>query len=233
MRKRIVTVVFVCAGAISLSACGGDRSAGGDSAQVMELPAITEDTKLGDDGSQEQTMSSDGEQADTEPAVPLSEGQYTQGGGEQSGDEELEESLAAFRQAREDNVIDYGNGVTGGSPGNPEDYGFSLDLSAVENFDSRELTEGYAAGKRYVENTLGFVPETRNTVYSCADPRIWAIYDAEDKGVANGYAPENIFICEYCDHGTWQYLILVRQGKGSAWEVIHHGSSYRAEEGEN
>ncbi|MDE6221945.1 MAG: hypothetical protein K2G51_16220 [Lachnospiraceae bacterium] len=69
MRKRIVTVVFVCAGAISLSACGGDRSAGGDSAQVMELPAITEDTKLGDDGSQEQTMSSGGEQADTEPAV--------------------------------------------------------------------------------------------------------------------------------------------------------------------
>lgn len=228
MRKRIITFVLVCAGAISLNACGGSR-AGGKSAQEVELPVIMEDAELGDAGTQEQIMSPDGQQADTPSSL---EGQYTQGDEEQSGDEKLEAGLAAYRQAREDNVIDYGNGVTGGSPGNPEDYGFSLDLSAAGRFDSRELTEGYAAGKRYVETILGFVPETRNTVYTCVDPRIQAIYDAEDKGVADGYAPENIFVCEYCDHGTWQYLILVREGKGSAWEVIHHGSSYMAEEDE-
>lgn len=171
-------------------------------------------------------QASDGQQSDAGD-------QQAQGNGEVSEDDELEEKLAAFRRDRDDSVIDLGNGVTMGGSKNPENYGFSIDMSAVKNFDTRELTEGYAAGKNYVENTLGFVPETRNTVYSCADPRIWAIYDAEDKGVANGYAPENIFICEYCDHGTWQYLILVRAGKGSPWEVIHHGSSYRTEEGES
>jgi hypothetical protein len=68
--------------------------------------------------------------------------------------------------------------------------------------------------------------ETRNTTYHCVDPRIWEIYSANDKGVANGYEPENIYVTEYCDNGAWQYLILVREGKGSEWKVIHHGSSY-------
>ena len=66
----------------------------------------------------------------------------------------------------------------------------------------------------------------KHTVYMCVDPRIWEIYEAEDKGVAEGYETENIFVCEYCDNGSWKYLILVREGKGSAWEVIHNGSSY-------
>lgn len=38
----------------------------------------------------------------------------------------------------------------------------------------------------------------------------------------------NIFVCEYCNgDGEWQYLILVRDGKGSAWSVLHDGSSYK------
>ena len=114
-----------------------------------------------------------------------------------------------------------------------EEYGISYDASILNAFDSREMAEAYDAAISYVESTLGISPETRNTVYHCVDPRIWAIYNAKDKGVANGYAPENIFVCEYCDHKTWQYLILVREGKGSAWEVIHHGSSYMKEEEEH
>lgn len=258
MRKRIVTVVLVSAVAVGITACGGKAD---DSAQVAGLPVIEESEGLGGADTQRQSgregqtdsdgqqvdagdgqvsdgqqvdagerQSSDGQQSDGQQSDAGD--QQAQGNGEVSEDDELEEKLAAFRRDRDDSVIDLGNGVTMGGSKNPEDYGFSIDMSAVKNFDTRELTEGYAAGKSYVENTLGFVPETRNTVYSCADPRIWAIYDAEDKGVANGYDPENIFICEYCDHGTWQYLILVRAGKGSPWEVIHHGSSYRTEEGE-
>ena len=62
----------------------------------------------------------------------------------------------------------------------------------------------------------------------CIDPRILNIYDAEDKGVAAGYDNNNIFVCEYCkEEGVWQYLILVREGRGSEWNVIHNGTSYK------
>ena len=62
----------------------------------------------------------------------------------------------------------------------------------------------------------------------CPDPRVLAIYDDEDKGVAAGYDSSNIFVCEYCNgDGVWQYLILVRDGKSGAWSVIHDGSSYK------
>ena len=56
-----------------------------------------------------------------------------------------------------------------------------------------------------------------------------AIYEDEDKGVASGYDADNIFLCEFNDNGNWQYLILVREGKGSEWEVLHHGSSYKTD----
>lgn len=142
-------------------------------------------------------------------------------------DEELEEKLAAYREARENaKPISLGNGVTMGGSVSEEEYGISYDASILETFDSREIAEAYGAANSYVEGTLGISVETRNTTYHCVDPRIWAIYSAEDKGVANGYDPENIYVAEYCDNGTWQYLILVREGKGSAWKVIHHGSSY-------
>ena len=148
-------------------------------------------------------------------------------------DEELEEKLAAYRQAREDaKPIDLGNGVTMGGSVNEAEYGISFDAGILGSFDTGELMEAIDTANSYVENTLGISVETRDTTYMCVDPRIWAIYSAEDKGVANGYEPENIYVCEYCDNGTWQYLILVRDGKGSEWKVIHHGSSYMEESGE-
>ena len=140
---------------------------------------------------------------------------------------ELEEKLAAYREARENaKPTSLGNGVTMGGSVSEDEYGISYDASILETFDSREIAEAYGTANTYVEDTLGISVETRNTTYHCVDPRIWAIYSAEDKGVANGYDPENIYVVEYCDNGTWQYLILVREGKGSAWKVIHHGSSY-------
>ena len=142
-------------------------------------------------------------------------------------DEELEEKLASYRQAREEKEpIDLGNGVTMSGNVNEAEYGIFFDASILRSFDTGELMEAIDTANSYVENTLGISVETRDTTYMCVDPRIWAIYSAEDKGVANGYEAENIYLREYRDNGMWRYLILVRDGKGSAWKVIHHGSSY-------
>ena len=54
-----------------------------------------------------------------------------------------------------------------------------------------------------------------------------AIYDDEDKGVANSYDADNIFLCEYSENGEWQYIILVREGKGKEWTVLFHGDTYK------
>ena len=97
----------------------------------------------------------------------------------------------------------------------------------VPPIDSRELNKAYETAKKYVTETLAISVETKAVVYPCIDSRITEIYEAEDKGVADGYDSKNIFVCEYCDNGTWQYLILVRDGKDSGWSVIHHGGSYK------
>ena len=165
-----------------------------------------------------------------EAEISAYEQQQAQKQAESHSDEELEEKLAAYRQAREEKKpIDLGNGVTMGASVNEAEYGIAFDASILRSFDTGELMEAIDTANSYVENTLGISVETRDTTYMCVDPRIWAIYSAEDKGVANGYEPENIYVCEYCDNGTWQYLILVREGKGSSWKVIHHGSSYMVE----
>lgn len=231
--------VMACVMVMGLTACGsGDDNASGG-LQIEPVP-VTEGVEQGNSNIREQDTAEEpnitGKQSTTEvqdvtetQGTPFpSDGQ--QGVQEQTAsdsDEELEEKLAAYREARENaKPVSLGNGVTMGGSVSEEEYGISYDASILETFDSREIAEAYAAANSYVEGTLGISVETRNTTYHCVDPRIWAIYAAEDKGVANGYEPGNIYVAEYCNDGTWQYLILVREGKGSAWKVIHHGSSY-------
>ena len=109
---------------------------------------------------------------------------------------------------------------------NYENYDYGVgDSSYTTRFDSRELDEAYAAAGVYIRNTLNLA----SAVWTCIDPRMTAIYEDEDKGVANGYDADNIMLCEYNDNGIWQYLILVREEKGSAWEVLYHGSSYKTD----
>lgn len=224
--KRFI-VAMACMMAMVLTACGGGNDNTANDIQQVEPNFFTENAEQGDSDIEKQNATeaqgtripSDGQQGAQEQVVPDS-------------DEKLEEKLAAYREARENaKPTSLGNGVTMGGSVSEEEYGISYDASILSTFDSREMAEAYGTAISYVEDTLGIFPETRDTVYHCVDPRIWAIYEAEDKGVANGYEPENIYVCEYCDNGTWQYLILVRDGKGSAWEVIHHGSSYMEEEG--
>ncbi len=142
---------------------------------------------------------------------------------------EIDKSLVAYREEREKTTgVKLGDSVSGYGAPNKEDYGIDGDEEDVSlGLDSRELNEAYAAAKKYVVETLQIKVETNATVYPCVDPRINAIYEDEDKGVANGYEADNIFVCEYNDNGTWNYLILVRDSKEKPWEVIHHGTSYQ------
>ena len=151
-----------------------------------------------------------------------------EGSGEGQTDAKLEEELKNYRKERED-MIQEANGLVEG--GSPDEDNYSFDMSGsfyTGRFDTRETTEAYAAARIYVTDTLGLKPDTKMVTYMCIDPRVLAIYDDEDKGAAAGYYSSNIFVCEYCNgDGVWQYLILVRDGKGSAWSVIHDGSSYK------
>jgi len=139
--------------------------------------------------------------------------------------DDIEEELAAFRAEREKGISSIGNYTLVQYP-NEESYHYGIgDTSYTSRFDSRELNEALGAAGAYVKDTLNLESE----VCVCIDPRMTAIYEDEDKGVANGYDADNIFLCEYNDNGTWQYLILVREGKGSDWEVLYHGSSYKTD----
>ena len=138
----------------------------------------------------------------------------------------IEEELTAYRAEREEGVSSSGGYMMVKAP-NEENYHYGIgeSIDHISGFDSRELNEAYETAGAYVRDTLNLESE----VWGCVDPRMNAIYEDEDKGVANGYDADNIFLCEYNDNGNWQYLILVREGKGSDWEVLYHGSSYKTD----
>ena len=140
--------------------------------------------------------------------------------------EELEKEMAAYRAEREKGESSDGKFQLAQDPSEEKyKYGIGSSNSYTVRFDARELNEAYEVADNFVEKTLELESET----WECIDPRMTAIYEDEDKGVANGYDADNIFLCEYNDHGTWQYLILVREGKGSDWSVLYHGNSYKTE----
>lgn len=218
MKRKSNLILAVCVVFFIFSGC---NDSGEDKTSQLENIPI-------DIMGMEQENMENSVQGGTEISSQASENITGNAAGEQT-DAELEEELARYRQERED-AIQEANGLVEG--GSPDESNYTFDLSGTyysAQFDTRETTEGYAVARIYVTDTLGINPSTKQVVYMCVDPRMLAIYDDEDKGVAAGYEPEDIFICEYCDNGTWQYLILVREGKGSAWEVIHHGSSFMEE----
>ena len=225
--KKLIAVMG-CAIVMGLTACGSGEDNAVNDVQQTEPFSLIESTEQAVSGSAEQDTKEVQDITDAQGTQFPSDGQQeTQEQVVSDSDEELEEKLAAYREARENaKPVSLGNGVTMGGSVSEEEYGISYDASILETFDSREIAEAYNTANSYVEDTLGISVETRNTTYLCVDPRIWEIYSANDKGVANGYEPENIYVTEYCDNGAWQYLILVREGKGSEWKVIHHGSSY-------
>lgn len=140
--------------------------------------------------------------------------------------EELEKEMAAYRAERENGESSIGEYMMGKLPSEENyKYGIGGSDSYTVRFDARELNEAYKVADDYVAGTLKLEGEA----WECIDPRMTAIYEDEYKGVANGYDADNIFLCEYNDNGTWQYLILVREKKGSDWKVLYNGSSYKTE----
>lgn len=232
--KKGLLTAMTCVIVMGLTACGGGSDDAADRFKPIDPVTMTEGVEEGSSDTGEHNTA---EMQNVVEVQDVTEAQGTelpsdgqQGAQEQEApdsEEELEEKLAVYRQVREDTEpVSLGNGVTMGGHVDPDKYGLLFDTSIFGILDTREMMEAIDTANSYVENTLGITVETRNTTYMCVDPRIWEIYSAEDKGVANGYEPENIYLREYCDNGIWQYLILVRDGKGSAWKVIHHGSSY-------
>lgn len=218
--KKNFAVAAMCVMVMALSGCAGGKE------QQPSALIPTEDVSAGNDNEVQNRADDDMQQNETEIQADFSQNEedMTQG----QTDAELEEELKQYRQERED-AIQESNGLVEG--GSPDESNYSFDLSKsyyISRFDTKEVTEAYAAARIYVTDSLGIEPDTKMVTYMCIDPRILNIYEDEDKGVAAGYDNNNIFVCEYCNEdGVWQYLILVREGKGSEWSVIHNGISYK------
>lgn len=218
--KKNFAVAAMCVMVMALSGCAGGKE------QQSSALIPTEDVSAGNDNEVQNRTDDNMQQKETEIQADFSQNKedMTQG----QTDAELEEELKQYRQERED-AIQESNGLVEG--GSPDESNYSFDLSKsyyISRFDTKEVTEAYAAARIYVTDSLGIEPDTKMVTYMCIDPRILNIYEDEDKGVAAGYDNNNIFVCEYCNEdGVWQYLILVREGKGSEWSVIHNGISYK------
>lgn len=145
-------------------------------------------------------------------------------------DVELDKALASIRKSRKESITYKDGGVIVTSDNGSRLPGQSEN---IPNFSD----ESYEASEKrakvildYVENELKIPKrEYEYDMSQCLDPRMNAIYDDKDKGVANGYANENIWIEEYETEidNVYSYLIVVRDSKDSPWKVIHHGNSYK------
>ena len=182
---------------------------------------VSEDTD--DDG---YNVEEQGSQNDTKPEQ-LEENESSQPQPQvTAAAEDIEKEMAAYRAERENGESSLGNYTLAQLPSEENyKYGIGSSDSYTDRFDARELNEAFEVADAYVKGTLKLESEA----WACIDPRITSIYEDEDKGVANGYDADNIFLCEYNDNGKWQYLILVREKKGSDWNVLYHGSSYKTE----
>lgn len=220
--KKLFTTMVVFVMVTGLAGCAKESGNEPDAPIQIESSAIEDERESKEDTDVSDTQ----KQGESQVQTPIPEND--EGSVDEQTDTQLDEELKNYRQERED-MIQEANGLVEG--GSPDEDNYSFDMSGsfyTSRFDTRETTEAYAAARIYVTDTLGLKPSTKMVTYMCIDPRILAIYDDEDKGVAAGYDSSNIFVCEYCNgDGVWQYLILVRDGKGGAWSVLHDGSSYK------
>lgn len=150
---------------------------------------------------------------------------------EDQKDTELDKELARRRKARKEGTKETADGTLSVTENGANIAGQSKNMP---NF----FKEGYDVFEQlarvvnnYIENELKIParPVYQHNTSQCMDPRMNAIYDDKDKGVASGYDNENIYIEEYETEkdDVYSYLILVRDSKNSPWKVIYHGNSYK------
>ncbi|MGL5755750.1 MAG: hypothetical protein ACRCYC_10535 [Paraclostridium sp.] len=148
---------------------------------------------------------------------------------EDQKDTEIDKALAKIRKERKESVTVKNGALMMTSNNGMGLTGQSKNIPRIQDMD--EIKKIVNTVRDYLENELK-LPKRGIGEYdtsTCLDPRMNAIYDDEDKGVANGYDNENIYIEEYetAEDGVYSYLILVRDSKDSEWKVIHDGNSYK------
>lgn len=101
------------------------------------------------------------------------------------------------------------------------------------SFEGEELEEIYNVVYEYLADKFKIDLKDSEKIdkFNCEqsiDPRVNAIYDDKDKGVAEGYENENIYVAEYEEkQGTYKFLILVRNSETGSWKLIHDGDGYK------
>ncbi|MBZ9607287.1 hypothetical protein G9F73_005535 [Clostridium estertheticum] len=146
---------------------------------------------------------------------------------EDQKDTELDKALKSIRKARKESVA-VKNGAEESYAGTGNNLpGQSKNMPIIDDLEEKD----FEVILDYIENELK-IPKKSPSGYDiapCLDPRINAIYDDEDKGVADGYDNENIYIEEYETEkdDVYSYIFLVRDSKDSPWKVIHHGNNYK------
>lgn len=149
--------------ALILGGCSSNSSANADTSLQSDETSIdtqieTQDSTIDFD----QNATSD-TQIETQDSTKNSDQNTTSDNsdGEQT-DTELDEQLARYRQEREDTIQEANGLIEGGSP-DEKNYTFDLSGTAYSSqFDTREITEAYAAARIYVTDTLGITPNTKH-----------------------------------------------------------------------
>lgn len=150
---------------------------------------------------------------------------------EEQRDTELDKALAIIRKARKESVTVKDGGVSIISSNGGDLPGQSKNMPDFSTEEIEKWEQRANLGLDYLENELK-IPKRPVYGYDtsqCLDPRINAIYDDEDKGVASGYDNENIYIEEYETEkdDVYSYIFFVRDSKDSPWKIIYHGNSYK------
>lgn len=150
---------------------------------------------------------------------------------EDQKDTEIDKLLASIRKERKEGISEKDGTVTSVMRNNINIPGQSKNMPGFRNETYEQFEQLAHVTSDYIENQLKIPkrPVYGYEMSQCIDPRMNAIYDDEDKGVASGYDNENIYIQEYETEkdDVYSYLILVRDSKDSTWKVIHHGNSYK------
>lgn len=150
---------------------------------------------------------------------------------EEQKDVELNKTLADMRNYRKENVSSENGNSTIFSMNDSQIVGQTKNRPNFANEPTELVYERIEVMNDYVKNIVK-VPERKNygwDIAQCIDPRMNEIYDDEDKGVANGYVNENIFVAEYetSEDNVYSYFVMVREKQGSEWKVIYDGLDYR------
>lgn len=150
---------------------------------------------------------------------------------EDQKDTEIDKALAKIRKASKESVTVKNGVVTSMSSNGMDLPGQSKNMPYLGDESMDEIKARIKVVYDYLENELK-LPQKKDIGYNigrCLDPRMNAIYDDEDKGVASGYENENIYIEEYetAKEDVYSYLIMVRESKDDEWKIIHDGNSYK------